>query len=859
MQHSSSRLILVSGMHRSGTSLLAHHLSRLGLHLPGDLVGAAPANPDGHFEASHVCRTHERLLINLGRWWPSAMGVLPLPSGWLESDPASAARASLLAWLQRQALRFPGPFVIKDPRLCLVLPLWRSLATELGWPLQVVINVRCPIQVAASLVKRDALIAGMSLQRAYQLWWQHYRSVLLDSADLPVLITGYDRWFDQHHRQVEALLAFCEHTMPDGCSLPQIRACQPSSLLEPLAQSVQELHASLASCCLLQQPELHGLRCWIESQPSSLPRTIHVSDPPMLERWTFKPLHHSSSLAEADLSDIHPWGSAALSLSAGAADPAAKLLFRWISDGLDERARASLLSRAPCAPTFAPSPDSRRVQLLVIGLMPDHWVVQCWLAVLGALLSFRVVFDAERLDKDQPRYALVLCSLFSQSSDISQLLDLSAFDCILDPSRSQASLLRALRTPAYFLDPACLPEPSFPPSSINLGLPSPHVLAKLGQRLLLGPLDYPSSFNGQSSLAFHLPDFTGLLANLGSKARLAFFAWLLACQRSGLRLIRLQPPSDELSSFVWSLFTEGPNVEIFLLPITAIELDAELSWRDSGQPLPNPCTSDTTPPLDACKFIIDNWSDRTTDSVSITVCVSLYNYEDVICRALDSVLAQDLNPLHLIVVDDASTDQSCERVQHWLQRHPSLFDRVVLVRHPSNCGLSATRNTAFSLAVTPWCFVLDADNTLDPSALSICDALAHDCDHKVAVIHPLIRTVSTSSMQMETFGLISALPWLAHAFVHGNYIDAMALIRTSAWASVGGFSHIPGGWEDYDFWCKLLDAGFTGQLCPMVCASYHRHPNSMLNSSTRYQLRRISRLLQARHPWLKLPYAQPTA
>ena len=96
-----------------------------------------------------------------------------------------------------------------------------------------------------------------------------------------------------------------------------------------------------------------------------------------------------------------------------------------------------------------------------------------------------------------------------------------------------------------------------------------------------------------------------------------------------------------------------------------------------------------------------------------------------------------------------------------------------------------------------------------------------------------------------------------HQFLQGNMIDAMALVRRQAWQDVGGYTHIPGGWEDFDFWCKLIDAGWHGVLCPERLATYYRHSSSMLQQQTDRHVRRISRLLQARHSWLQLPMAEP--
>jgi hypothetical protein len=103
--------------------------------------------------------------------------------------------------------------------------------------------------------------------------------------------------------------------------------------------------------------------------------------------------------------------------------------------------------------------------------------------------------------------------------------------------------------------------------------------------------------------------------------------------------------------------------------------------------------------------------------------------------------------------------------------------------------------------------------------------------------------------------MISRLSWQHQAFRHGNVIDAMALVRCRAWQAVGGYSHIDGGWEDFDFWCKLIDANFHGVLCPRVLARYHTHGDSMTATSTASNWRPLSRCLQQRHPWLALPYA----
>ena len=76
---------------------------------------------------------------------------------------------------------------------------------------------------------------------------------------------------------------------------------------------------------------------------------------------------------------------------------------------------------------------------------------------------------------------------------------------------------------------------------------------------------------------------------------------------------------------------------------------------------------------------------------------------------------------------------------------------------------------------------------------------------------------------------------------------------SSAWKSVNGYTHIEGWWEDFDFWCNLVDFCFYGIQCPYILDNYRNHSSSMSKTQTNLNHRALSHLLQARHPWLNLP------
>lgn len=261
-----------------------------------------------------------------------------------------------------------------------------------------------------------------------------------------------------------------------------------------------------------------------------------------------------------------------------------------------------------------------------------------------------------------------------------------------------------------------------------------------------------------------------------------------------------------------------------------------------------------TPPLTALETPAPAWEIRferpTPQHVSpaVSVVVSLYNYRDHILQTLASLAAQTLVAVELVVVDDASTDSGPDAVCHWLEQHCDRFAGARLVQHSCNGGLAATRNTGFAHARADWVWVQDADNPLLPRALEQCHHLAQRVEPAVGVIHPLLLTVPEGASPQVFQG--EGRPWQRSIFVPANAVDAMALVRHCAWQSVGGYVHIPGGWEDYDFWCSLIDAGWTGVQCPQPLALYTHHPASMTTRSALPNVRALETVLQARHPWL---------
>ena len=177
-------LLLVLGMHRSGTSALTGALAKSGAFPGTQLMPATTDNVEGYWECAPVVHLNEELLKRLGARWDS---VAPLPAGWaampaVEALHADAARIVAAEYGDSKYA------VLKDPRVCRLLPFWRHVLGEAGFTLSCVLMLRRPMEVAASLARRDQFAPEKSLA----MWYAHLVDAERDSRGLPRAMVAYD-------------------------------------------------------------------------------------------------------------------------------------------------------------------------------------------------------------------------------------------------------------------------------------------------------------------------------------------------------------------------------------------------------------------------------------------------------------------------------------------------------------------------------------------------------------------------------------------------------------------------------------------------------------------------------------------
>ena len=176
-------------MHRSGTSAVTRVLNYLGCALPNHLSGMAHDNERGFWESPAIRDLNERILESAGTAWDD---WVPFDPAWYESPPAGEFRRNAEAILEHE---YAGrsTFVLKDPRICRLLPFWTDAVRCFGAKPLIVSPIRNPLDVAASLEVRDGIDPSIGL-----LMW--LRSLL----DAECASRGIERVFLRYERLLGA-------------------------------------------------------------------------------------------------------------------------------------------------------------------------------------------------------------------------------------------------------------------------------------------------------------------------------------------------------------------------------------------------------------------------------------------------------------------------------------------------------------------------------------------------------------------------------------------------------------------------------------------------------------------------------
>lgn len=186
---------LILGMHRSGTSALAGVLTKLGCKAPVHEMPASKGNAKGFFESIPIRDLNDEILASAGSSWDD---VTCFPDSWLQSAPAGEFLDRAAAILE-QEFGNAQLFVLKDPRICRLVPFWIRALETFGCTAKPIITLRNPLEVGRSLRAKKGFEEPLS-----QLIWLRY------TLDAEAETRGRIRFFTTFEQLLEGWGAVAE-------------------------------------------------------------------------------------------------------------------------------------------------------------------------------------------------------------------------------------------------------------------------------------------------------------------------------------------------------------------------------------------------------------------------------------------------------------------------------------------------------------------------------------------------------------------------------------------------------------------------------------------------------------------------
>ncbi|GBE03149.1 MAG TPA: glycosyltransferase [Nitrospirae bacterium] len=208
----------------------------------------------------------------------------------------------------------------------------------------------------------------------------------------------------------------------------------------------------------------------------------------------------------------------------------------------------------------------------------------------------------------------------------------------------------------------------------------------------------------------------------------------------------------------------------------------------------------------------------------ITVVIPVYNREQTIKRAIDSILSQSIPPKEIIVVDDASTDGAKEILEGY-------GNRITCITLSENSGPSMARNEGIKQAKTEWIAFLDSDDCWEP------DKLKNQVEYLAK--YPFYQIIQTDEKWIRNGKRVNSCRhhkkpegWIWELSLERCLVAASALlVRKSLLEQYGMFDEAMPVCEDYDLWLKISRHHPVGLDPILTVSKYGGHRDQL---STQY-------------------------
>ena len=216
----------------------------------------------------------------------------------------------------------------------------------------------------------------------------------------------------------------------------------------------------------------------------------------------------------------------------------------------------------------------------------------------------------------------------------------------------------------------------------------------------------------------------------------------------------------------------------------------------------------------------------------VSVVIPLYNHEQYIEAAIQSVLSQTVPAAEIIVIDDGSSDSSAAKVRELCKKHP----QIIFWSWP-NQGAHHTLNAGILRATGDFVAILNSDDCYEPQRLAACLA-AVQADPSVDVVASVVSFVDDQGKAALNPWYDDALAFyqrerdLPLALLHANFLVTTSnlFVRRAVFQSMGTFAPLRYT-HDLEFVLRLVLGNKHIHFLDQPLLAYRMHRNNTISES----------------------------
>ncbi len=231
-------------------------------------------------------------------------------------------------------------------------------------------------------------------------------------------------------------------------------------------------------------------------------------------------------------------------------------------------------------------------------------------------------------------------------------------------------------------------------------------------------------------------------------------------------------------------------------------------------------------------------------TLNVSVIIPAYQAEGSVAKTLATVAAQTKVPQELIVVDDGSTDSTCDIVESFAAGHPEMSVRLLREQHR---GAGAARNTGIRAARSEWIAFLDADDLWHPEKLE--KMIRTIQAHPEANFYCHNETIRFLDGHERMTNYSAGFSWnrsIPRQLYQHNYFSPSAVIcRRDLVLRWGGFDEtLSTAEEDYELWLRI-SPDILPVFVPEALGTYVLHQGNL--SNRRSSWKGLYNMLRVKH------------